>query len=443
MALAPRRRLTRSAKPRLAVVLHGTVAGHVFAVANRRLVFRYDEGWRASSAAFPLSLSTPLSIEEHGHRATSAFLWGLLPDNPDVLAYWGRLHSVAPTNVVELLSHVGEDCAGAVQLVPPENLDRVLGQPTPTDETTLVEWLTKRAVAELLGRLRRNPAAGRANAEQGQFSLAGAQPKTALYQTDHGRLGIPRGRVPSNLILKPPVLDLDDLAYNEHFCLHLARELGLPAATSTVRQFGDETAIVVERYDRVRIRGVLSRVHQEDMCQALAVMPSRKYESDGGPGITDIASLLARHSSEADVDVARFLDANIFNWLVAGTDAHAKNYSVLHAAGPDLRLAPLYDVITALPYPQLARSGIRLAMAVNGEHAVDRITGAHWRAVARTVGFLPDLVVDRIVDLGERIPEAIDRVIRHPGGNEETRAIVERLAEPVAAHVRRCLERVG
>src|SRR5512132_1051475 len=100
MAVTRRSRLTRSAKPRLAVVLHGTVAGHVFSAANRRLVFRYDEGWRASSGAFPLSLSMPLSIEEHGHRATSAFLWGLLPDNPDVLAYWGRLHGAAPTNVV-------------------------------------------------------------------------------------------------------------------------------------------------------------------------------------------------------------------------------------------------------------------------------------------------------------------------------------------------------
>jgi serine/threonine-protein kinase HipA len=207
-----------------------------------------------------------------------------------------------------------------------------------------------------------------------------------------------------------------------------------------LRQFGDEPAIVVERYDRVRTRGVLSRVHQEDMCQALAVLPTRKYESEGGPGMTAITALLARHSSDEDVDVARFIDANIFNWLIAGTDAHAKNYSVLHAAGPDLRLAPLYDVITALPYPQFEREKVCLAMAVNGERVVDRITGAHWRALARAVGFLPDLVINRIVDLGERIPTAIDRVIRQAGGN---RAIMERLAEPVARHVRACLKRLG
>jgi serine/threonine-protein kinase HipA len=442
MTPARRSRLTRSAQPRLAAVLHGAVAGHVYSAANRRLAFRYETSWRADAASFPLSLALPLSREEHGHKATFAFLWGLLSDNPDVIAHWSRLYGVSRYDAVELLVHVGEDCAGAVQLVPPAELNRVLGQPTPDDEKSSVEWLSEGDVVELLAGLRRNPAATRASTAQGQFSLAGAQPKTALYQDESGRWGVPRGRVPSNRILKPPVLDLEDLAWNEHFCLRLARELGCAAVASTVQRFGDEIAIVVERYDRIRVGRTLTRVHQEDMCQALAVAPTRRYESDGGPGIVDIAALLARHSLDADLDVARFLDANILNWLIGGTDGHAKNYSVLHAAGPDLRLAPLYDVITALPYPQLARSTRRLAMSVDGERAVDRITGAHWRTVARAVGVPPDLLMARIAELGEQIPGAIDRVIRHAAGTGETRAIMERLAAPLAEHARTCLERV-
>jgi serine/threonine-protein kinase HipA len=194
MAITRRSRLTRSARLRLAVVLHGTVAGHVYAATNRRLVFRYDEGWRGNAAAFPLSLSIPLSVEEHGHRATSAFLWGLLPDNPDVLAYWGRLYGVSPTNVVELLSHVGQDCAGAVQLVPPENLDRVLGQPTRTDETTLVEWLSKGDVAELLAALRRNPAAGRAKMRNRDSLVSPVlNPRQRCTRTSAGAWASPEG----------------------------------------------------------------------------------------------------------------------------------------------------------------------------------------------------------------------------------------------------------
>ncbi len=423
------------------MLLHGRLTGHVHQSGNRKLVFRYDDAWRASAGAFALSLSMPLDAAEHGHRATSAFLWGLLPDDPNVVQYWARLHGVSRNDVVKLLAHVGEDCAGAVQLVAPRDVDRVLGASTTSDENSSIEWLSMSDVAELLTALRRNPAEGRSSNEQGQFSLAGAQPKTTLYHED-GRWGVPRGRVPSTHILKPPVLDLEDLAWNEHLCLHLARELGMSAASSAVQQFGDETAIVVERYDRVRIDGVVRRVHQEDMCQALAIQPTRKYESDGGPTLGDVATLLSRHSSDAAVDVARFIDANVLSWLLAGPDAHAKNYSILHSFGPDQRLAPLYDVITALPYARLARGGVKLAMSVGGERAVSAITGDHWRAVARAVELPPDLLLDRIAELGERLPAAIARVIAHPDGDDTTRTIVKRLAAPIVDHVKRCLERL-
>jgi serine/threonine-protein kinase HipA len=238
------------------------------------------------------------------------------------------------------------------------------------------------------------------------------------------------------------VLDLEDLAYNEHFCLHLARELGMAAAFSTVQLFGNEIAIVIKRYDREPSHGTVRRIHQEDMCQALALQPTRKYESDGGPSLTDVTAVLARHSSDSSVDVGRFFDANILNWLVAGPDAHAKNYSILHAEGPDHRLAPLYDVITALPYPRLVKGSATLAMAVGGERAIGVITGDHWRAAARAVELPADLAIERIVELGGRMPEAIERVIQHPDANADTRTIMTRLAEPLADHVKRSLKRL-
>jgi serine/threonine-protein kinase HipA len=51
----------------------------------------------------------------------------------------------------------------------------------------------------------------------------------------------------------PPPTDFDGHVENEHLCLMLARALGLPTARSEIRQFEDVIAIVVERYDRVRI----------------------------------------------------------------------------------------------------------------------------------------------------------------------------------------------
>lgn len=425
----------------LAVLLHGELAGHVYKAADRRLVFAYEPTRREQPDAVPLSLSMPPSKAEHGHRATSAFLWGLLPDDPRVIESWARRYNISRTDATALLAEVGEDCAGAVQIVPPSRVDEALGAPTAYDLDMHVEWLSPRAVGKLLTALRDNPAAGRSTSTQGQFSLAGAQPKTTLYHAQ-GKWGIPKGRVPSTHILKPPVLDLANVAYNEHACLALARELGLPAALSAVRHFGEETAIVVERYDRVRTNGVVSRVHQEDMCQALAIQPTRKYESDGGPGLMDVAAIIARHSTDAMVDLARFMDANVFNWFIAAPDAHAKNYSMLHAAGPTHRLAPLYDVISAAPYPHQWPNGVALAMAIGGERRVDAITGRHWRAVARQVGLPPQSLVDRIAELGERMPAAIDRVLKAHVSNAAARAIVSTLMEPIDAHVTRCLKKL-
>lgn len=436
-----RRRLTQSSHPVLAVLLHGVLAGHVYRSAKRKLVFCYAPAWREQSGAFPLSLSMPLQKDEHGHAATSAFLWGLLPDDPRVIDFWARQYGISRTDATALLAHVGEDCAGAVQVVPPERIHDTLGAPTKADQQQSVEWLSRRDVATMLTALRQNPAAGRSTSEQGQFSLAGAQPKTTLY-FDNGKWGVPKGRVPSTHILKPPVLDLADLAYNEHTCLQLARELGLPAAHSAVQHFGDETAIVVERYDRVRENGVVSRVHQEDMCQAMAIMPTGKYESDGGPGLTNVAAIIARHSADPTLDLARFVEANVFNWFIAAPDAHAKNYSMLHAAGPTHRLAPLYDVITALPYPHMTTRGVALAMSVNGERHVSNITAKHWRAVAKAVELPTNALLERIVELGAHLPAAIDRVIDAHSKDADVRAIVTRMLDPIGTHVTRCLKQL-
>ena len=147
--------------------------------------------------------------------------------------------------------------------------------------------------------------------------------------------------MPTTPILKPPTGHFDGHAENEHFCLGLGRTLGLPVANSEVTRFEDEIAIVIERYDRVHAGKVWHRVHQEDMCQALSIPPTQKYQSDGGPGVRDIVDLLRIFSSNPKEDIGTFLDAVYYNWRVAGTDAHAKNYALLLAAAGQVRFAPL------------------------------------------------------------------------------------------------------
>ncbi|HEY2980223.1 MAG TPA: HipA domain-containing protein, partial [Anaerolineales bacterium] len=256
----------------LVALLDGQVVGRVRRDTAGRLKFTYDENWRSTRTAYSLSLSMPLAAIEHGHAAINAFLWGLLPDNEQILDRWARKFHVSPRNAFALISNVGEDCAGAVQFVRPDRVEAYINA-GPKE----VEWLEKSQVAERLKALRLDHSAWRTPRDTGQFSLAGAQPKTALL-LENGRWGVPSGRTPTTHILKPPTGEFDGFPENEHFCLALARAVGLPTAASQILHFNDEPAIVIERYDRQRIEKRLIRVHQEDMCQALAILPTRKYE---------------------------------------------------------------------------------------------------------------------------------------------------------------------
>lgn len=401
---------------RLVVLLGGQQAGQLLRDSRGRLSFVYEDVWRRSPDAYPLSLSLPLGAQEHPHAKVEAYLWGLLPDNDNILDRWARRFQVSARSVFSLLENVGQDCAGAVQFVLPGHLPDL-----EKNDRGAVEWLTVGDVAARLAALRADHAAWRAPQDAGQFSLAGAQAKTALL-CQNGRWGLPSGRVPTTHILKPPSVQFDGHAENEYFCLNLARSLGLPAAKAEVQWFDDEAAIVVERYDRLWVRGQWRRVHQEDICQALGVPPTKKYQNEGGPTPADVVDLLRTYSKARDEDMNTFVGAIAFNWLIAGTDAHAKNYSVLIGAAGGVRLAPLYDVASALPYPGLDPLALKLAMKLGGHYRLRDISIHDWDKFAKACKIEPERVMqivrtmarnaaDQVRDLGVH---AADAGLRHP-----------------------------
>ena len=198
---------------RLIVLLGGQVIGEVRRDRDNKWIFVYDDAWRENPNAVPLSLSMPLASSRHDHRVIEAFVWGLLPDNATILDRWARRFQVSPRNPFALIAHVGEDCAGAAQFIPPERLDAVTASAPPA-----IDWIDEDEVARRLRALKTDHAAWRALGDNGQFSLAGAQPKIAfLYE--NGRWGIPSGRTPTTHIIKPQIGEFDGHAINEHVCI--------------------------------------------------------------------------------------------------------------------------------------------------------------------------------------------------------------------------------
>ena len=432
----------------LIALADGCLVGEITRDARGRLSLEYDALWSEDDSAYPLSLTMPLTVPNHGHDKIEPWLWGLLPDNESVLARWARRFQVSARSAFSLLSATGEDCPGAVQLVRPERVDRLLAyrpgevpEPHVATASGEVVWLTATEVEARLRTLRQDNSAWRLDEDVGQFSLAGAQSKTALLFED-GRWGIPQGVTPTTHILKPPIDGFPGHCENEHLCLALAEALGIPTARSQVSRFGQETAIVVERYDRIATAGRLVRLHQEDLCQALARNPFNKYESDGGPGCRDISGAIRPHCARPGEDLRMFAKAVALNWVIGGTDAHARNFSFLIGPGGDARLAPLYDLASALPYPGHYAPRLKLAMKIGGESRLGYVQVRHWERFAGEVQLPPDEVLEICVSVAAETPDRFADLVSAARSEGLDHPIVERLKDGIASHASACLKRL-
>ncbi len=391
---------------RLAVLLHGThIAWLERGEGRAGARLRYEP---ETSATARLSVSMPSRARAYPASAAEPWLQGLLPDDPRVLRRWADDFRLPDTTAFALLgSPVGADCAGAVQFCQPDAVDMLRsrgGATTPLDDVSL---------RRIMRDLHEQGSAWLGDPASLQFSLSGGETKTALHHDGH-RWCKSSGDVPSTHILKPELREarFDDLPVNEHLCQDTARRLGLNAARTELSDFDGITTLIVERYDRVRDQsGRLRRVHQEDFCQALTVSPRFKYERQGGPSLGDMADLLRKHSSHAQEDIRRLRDAIIFNWLVAGSDAHAKNYSLLHSYDGEIRLAPLYDTASGLPYVEKASdtAAIRLAQRIGRGYTLRRADRrSAWERAAAVLGLPVDETLDAASDMARRLPFALD-----------------------------------
>lgn len=411
----------------LEVLLAGVNIGRLYGNSDR-VSFSYDDDYRDTADPTPLSRSMPITGATHPNRVVAPFLWGLLPDNSGVLERWGRHFQVSANNLLGLLEHVGDDLPGAVQIVDPAR--------HADSQTAGIEWLTTADVEDELRTTREDHTAWIPRGHLRRWSLAGAQPKTALLYQD-GRWGRPSGRTPTNRILKPSIAGLDDHDINEHICLAAASHLGLRAARSHIMTFGAERAIVVERYDRyVDSAGTLQRIHQEDLCQALSYLPGQKYQAEGGPSASRIIKSLRDEIAYAHAEMAidAFVGALALNWLIAGSDAHAKNYSLL-LNGSNTRLAPLYDVASALPYGDYEPK-LELAMKIGDDYRLSHIGPSAWDRFADTCALERERVQQIVVSLADRAPAAFAAAAAGLGARIAPPA--ERLVELVSDRARRC-----
>jgi serine/threonine-protein kinase HipA len=157
------------------------------------------------------------------------------------------------------------------------------------------------------------------------------------------------------------------------------------------------------------------RLPQEDMCQALGYSPNIKYESDGGPGISEIMRFLLQ-SREAKQDREVFFKSQVLYWLLAAIDGHAKNFSVFIEPEGRFRMTPLYDIMSAHPLvanKQLQLKKMKMAMALFGKNRHYHwysIQPRHFASTAESIGFNTETARGLFNEMIDEIDNVVTRV---------------------------------
>lgn len=331
--------------------------------------FTYDTKYLNSANPLPLSISLPLQPEPFKANTVKPFFSGLLPEGDQLFLVASAL-KVSERNPFALLYEIGRDCAGSIEILPEtENPPTYFqGSNEALSSENFYDLLSKNNVSPLTIGKKKN-----------RLSLAGAQRKVAVF-FDEKKDSLPalvNGK-PSTHILKPLMPRHSNSVHNEFFCMKLAKKIGFDVAEVFFKQFKDQPYLLIRRYDRSESKSHVIRIHQEDFCQALGLMPEQKYQGiEGGPGIETCLNLISQHSTLKGLDTVRFIHSVVFNYLIGNSDAHGKNFSLLYESDKT-RLAPFYDLISTCCYPEIDHE---MAMKIGKSKDPNRTSLNHWHSM--------------------------------------------------------------
>lgn len=387
-----------------------------------RLTFAYEGSYLNSRDSVPLSRHLPLKLLVYDDEAARAFFANLLPEGR-VLDQVTRRLGLSRENVFGLLEAVGGDCAGAVSVLPSGRLPATEGA---------YRRVSKEELAAILSDLPAHPFL--ADEEGVRLSLAGAQNKIPVFHDGTGFL-IPRGETPSSHILKTPIPGLENTVGNETFCMTLARAAGIPVPEVASVEISEARVFMIERYDRLRLpSGQVLRIHQEDFCQALGVVPALKYEGEGGPGFRDVFSLVREWSTEPLPDTGALLQWALFNFLIGNADAHGKNLSFLYHQGA-VRLAPFYDLLSTAAYGRQVNN--KFAMRMGDQKDPHYLSASDLERFALQSGVARRAVFAELKRLAERVERETERLADIFLKDAENRIIVSRIIQIIAERTKK------
>lgn len=378
--------------------------------------FKYASEWINNEGSFPISISMPLQKVEFGNKITLAFFENLLPEGNvrAILEKWH--HSEGAFNT---LSKYGEDCAGALVITSKKS------PPKPKTKEANLEI----ELSEIYDSIDENKGAVDLIADKnpGYLSIAGAQDKFPCI-FENGKIYLPKSGEPTTHIVKTPISmkGIKESVYNEYFCMKLASKIGLSVPSVHVLD-GVHPLFLVERYDRHLVGKVMKRIHQQDFCQALGILSSEKYESDGGPSFeTDFKLMIENVTARKRVESTfRLIDWFCFNLLIGNNDSHSKNISFLMIDGK-YELSPFYDLISTAIYPTL---DAKFSFKIGGVSTFTSIGAKALSAEEKKLGIKEGTLIERMNLVYQGIVKHQDEIIKEMNGEFPKAKIHKRIKE--------------
>ncbi len=388
---------------------------------NGRVVFQYSQDW-IEKEELPVSLSLPCKKEKFAPAVSTAFFENLLPESNTrtVLAF---RHRFDKKDTYAFLENFGEDCAGALSIIPEDQEPDF----TPGKYVNITQ--------ELIGTLDKillDPERYKLYPEMrhAKLSLAGAQDKLPVY-IKGTQFYLPKNSGSATThIIKPINAGFTDIPRNEALCMELAQRSGFTIPNSKIIKIGNHELFVVDRYDRLEVNKEIIRIHQEDFCQAMGYPVERKYQETGGPGFLECRELIDEYlSNQGATNRLLFIRMMVFNYIIGNHDAHGKNFSILHNNG--FELAPFYDLVSTQVYPL----DNKFAMSIGQTFRHDRIKKHSFKRFAKDMNIRPNLLISIINEVCKSVENEVGGLIAEHERNYGEAKIYEDLNEVIKSNI--------
>lgn len=345
------------------VFISGVLAGHLTRHPTGQIAFRLDANYQQLAKRPVLGQQfedNPKAAFQGRRQQLPAFFANLVPEG-QLRELLIKSLALPADDELALLSATGDDLPGAVEILP---ADELLPFPLTTDE---VPDNSSIATGDSPGSSPDN--------EGLRFSLAGVQMKFSVMRQEE-KLLLPAHDDLGQWLVKAESLTYPNLATNEYATMQWARAAGfnvpecllltaeaLPASLRH-RVPADSSIFVIKRYDRDGQR----RIHQEDFAQVMSRMPADKYKYISFEQRAGVVLGICGPDEYWD-----FIRRLLFMVASGNTDAHLKNWSLLYPDGINPRLAPVYDQVCTIAWPERLKLEWGLTfMRTRNLYAVDK-----------------------------------------------------------------------